>query len=344
MPYMNAKLAIVRRIIFLCLFAMSLTPSQAVVSATLQGRLFLAEDQLDKPIEVVLRQGSKTVSRLVADDRNSYKFENLANGRYELVVKAGKENARQQVDLCCGLSSVSVVDINLDRSNPTITVNFPLESSAVVDVREIRRDYPKEILKEFEKARSNIRAGKLGKAADRLKQIVTSAPDFYSARAMLGMVYHTVGCYRDAEREYFQTSELSPGAFQPMINLGSLYIKAAGARLPDERKYLEEAIAILKKAIFINPKSPIAYGLLGFAYFKGESFDLAEEYLLKALENGNSLAAIRLMLVNVYTRQQRWKEALDQMDIYLRMYIFDKYRGEAQKARKEIAGHLKSEK
>jgi tetratricopeptide (TPR) repeat protein len=341
---MNAKLAIVRRIIFLCLFAMSLTPSQVIDSATLQGRLFIAEDQLGKPVEVVLRQGSNTVSRLVADDRNEYKFENLANGRYQLDVKAGKQKARQPVDLCCDLSSVSVVDINLDRSNPTIAVNFPLESSDVVDVREIRRDYPKKILKEFEKARSNIRAGKFGKAADRLKQIVKSEPDFYSAREMLGMVYHTVGCYRDAEHEYLQASELSPKATQPMINLGSLYIKAAGARLPDERKYLEEAIAILKKAILIKPKSPIAYSLLGFAYFKGESYDLAEDNLLKAFENGNNLAAARLMLVNVYTRQQRWKEALDQIDIYLVENPFNKYRAEAQNARKEIAGHLQSEK
>jgi tetratricopeptide (TPR) repeat protein len=341
---MNAKLAIGRRIIFVSLFAISLTPPQAADSATLQGRFFLAEDQFGKQIEVVLKQGRNTISRLVADKQNSYKFENLANGRYQLDVKVGKQKARQPVDLCCGLSSISVVDINLDRSNPTIAVNFPLESSDIVDVREIRRDFPKEILREFEKARSDARAGKLGKAANRLKEVTKRAPDFYGARAMLGMVYHTVGCYRDAEHEYLQASELSPRAVQPMINLGSLYIKAAGAGLPDERKYLEEAIVILKKAILINPKAPIAYSLLGFAYFKGESYDLAEENLLKALGKANGLAAARLMLVNVYTRQQRWKEALDQIDIYLDENPFNKYQAEAQNARKEIAGHLQSEK
>jgi tetratricopeptide (TPR) repeat protein len=126
-----------------------------------------------------------------------------------------------------------------------------------------------------------------------------------------------------------------------MINLGSLYIKAAGARLPDEREYIKEAIAILKKAVLIKPKSPIAYSLLGFAYFKGESFDLAEENLLKALGKANSLAAARLILVNVYMRQKRWKEALEHIDIYLRENPFNKYRTEAQNVRKEIAGHLK---
>jgi tetratricopeptide (TPR) repeat protein len=313
--------------------------SQAAMSATLKGTLFLPQDQPGERVEVNLKKTKRLIFRSPLDDQNGYRFDNLTNGQYELSIKTGKRETRRRIDLCCGPDSVTVVDINLNRSTPTIAVRFPLESSDVVDVREIRRDYPQDILNIFEKARGSIRSGKIGKAAEQLRKVVERAPDFYSARAMLGMLYQSVGCYQDAEREYLQTSEISPKAVQPMLNLASLYIEASRARLED-RKYLDDAIALIKKAIQIRPKSAVAYGLLGYAYFQAESYEAAEENLLKSLEKGDGFGSAHLMLANVYMRQKKWDEALDRVDIYLHENFFSPDRRKIQIVRKEILARM----
>jgi tetratricopeptide (TPR) repeat protein len=331
-----------RRVTLLLISYMSLMQLQAADLVTLRGRLFLPLDQPDRPIEVVLRQGKHVVSRLAPDDENNYEFANLPNGRYELSIRVGKQQTKVPINLCCSSNTVSVVDVNLDRSSPTIAVSFPLEPPDIVDIRELRHDYPKEILKEYEKARGDIRGGKIGRAAERLKKVEKSAPDFYSVRALLGMVFHASGCYRDAEREYLRAFDLNPKSTQPMVNLGSLYIEAVGARLLDDRQYLDEAIAILKKVIVMQPNSSLAYCLLGSAYFKNESYEAAEESLSKALERVRSLAAAHLMLANVYMKQKKWADAMAQIDIYLRENPFSPDLGKIKSVRKEIAGYLKT--
>jgi Tfp pilus assembly protein PilF len=330
-----------RRVTLLLISFMSLQ-LQAAELVTLRGRLFLSPDQPKRPIEVVLRQGKHVVSRLAPDNENNYEFANLANGRYELRIKMGKEQTKVPINLCCSANAVSVVDVNLDRSSPTIAVNFPLAPPDIVDISELRHGYPEGILKEYEKARNDIRGGKIVRAAERLKQVVKSAPDFYSVRALLGMVFHTSGCYRDAEREYLRAFELNPRSAQPMMNLGSLYIEAAGARLLDDRQYLDEAIAILNKVIVMQPNSSLAYCLLGSAYFENESYEAAEENLNKALERVRSLAGAHLMLADVYLKHKKWEAAIDQIDIYLRENPFSPDRGKIKIMRKGIASQLKA--
>ena len=322
---------------------LSISPLQlrAADLIILRGRLFLPPDQPDKPIEIVLKQGKHVVSRSSPDEKRDYEFANLANGRYELVIKAGKQT-RVEVNLCCNPNTVAVVDVNLDRSSPTIAVNFPLEPPDVVDIQELKHDYPEGILKEYEKARGDIRSRKFDRAAERLKYVVRNAADFYSARALLGMVFHASGCLLDAEGEYVRACELNPKSIQAMMNLGSLYIEAAGARLVDDRPYLDEAISILEKAMVLRPTSSLLYCLLGSAYFKKELYEEAEENLSKALERVKSPAAARLMLANVYMKQKRWAEAIEQIDVYLRENPFSPDRGKIKDVRKEIASYIKT--
>jgi tetratricopeptide (TPR) repeat protein len=331
----------VRRVFFLLLLILSLVQPRAADSATLRGRLTLAPTQGNKNIEVVLKKGRLIVSRVIPDAEQDYEFKNLANGRYELAIKVDKQEVRRQINLCCGPDSISVIDISLDRSVPSIAVSFPVEAPDIVDVVELRRDFPKSILKEYEKARTDMQVGNLERAVERLRRVLKSAPDFYGARARLGMLYHNMACYLDAEREYVRARELNPRAAQPLMNLGSVYLEAAGARLDGDRRYLDEAIAILKEAILIRPNSTIGHCLLGMAYFKNQSYEAAEETLRKALGMDKRFGAARLMLANVCMRQERWKEAIEHIDVYLEEHPFSPDRGKIRSLREEIVVNLK---
>ena len=328
----------------LIFFSLILLRQPSAESATLRGRLYLAQDQMGKPIEVVLKQGRRVIARGVPDEANNYEFKDLANGRYELVVRMKKREVKRRIELCCGPDSISVIDINLDENDTDITIHFPIEDRDIVDIVELRRDYPDDVLKEYEKARKDTRNGKLGRAAERLLRVLEGAPDFYSARARLGMVYQSMACFPEAEREYMRARAINPKAAQPMINLGGLYIGAADARLDDERQYLSEAIGILKEAIRIKPSSDIAYCLMGAAYFKAQNFDVAEESLNEAMNLGieTRFPQVRLMLANVCVQQKRWEDAIDHLDEYLRKNPFGRDRDKIKDMREEIEENLKS--
>jgi tetratricopeptide (TPR) repeat protein len=327
----------------LILFAFMLAEQPSAESATLRGRLFLDQEETDQPIEVVLKKGRRVIARVVPDDANNYEFEDLANGRYELVIRLKKRETKRRIDLFCGPDSISVIDINLDQNDININISVPIEDPIVVDVTELRRDYPDNVLREFEKARKDARNGDFGRAAERLLRILNIEPDFYSARVRLGMVYQAMACYPEAEKQFLRAKELSPNVAQSLVNLAGLYIGAADARLDDGRYYLSEAIAILKEAILARPSSSIAYCLLGAAYFKTQSFEIAEESLNKSMALGikSYFPEARLMLANVYIQQKKWEDAIEQLDGYLRENPFGQDRRKIEDLREEIKENLK---
>jgi tetratricopeptide (TPR) repeat protein len=256
----------------------------------------------------------------------------------------GNHRVTEPVHLCCGTESISVINLNLDRTSPGIHIQFPVESSDVVDVRELQENYSKEIRKEFDKALQNIEMGHLGKAADRLRKVVKSAPDFYRARVMLGMVYHRAGCYLDAEREYLKAREISPQSTSSMINLGSLYIQIASTRLVENRNFTKEAIDLFNQAIPIKPRAALPYFLIGAAYYEDKSFGPAIEHLNGSLEKLNSVPEAHLLLADIYKQQEKWKEALEHLDAYLEENEYSGNQPEIKNLRKEILARLKSEK
>jgi tetratricopeptide (TPR) repeat protein len=327
----------------LILFAFTLIQQPSAESATLRGRLFPAEDETDQPIEVVLKKGRRVIARVVPDDTNDYEFKDLANERYELVIRLKKREVKRRIDLFCGPDSISVIDIYLDQNDVNINISVPIEDPFVVDVAEIRHDFPDDVLREFEKARKDIRNGDFGRAAERLLRVLKTAPDFYSARVRLGMVYQAMACYPEAEKQYLRAREISPNVTQPLITLAGLYIGAADARLDDERQYLSEAVDILKEAILAKPGSSIAYCLLGAAYFKAQSIEMAEESLNKAMAWGIEyhFPEARLMLANVYIQQEKWEDAIEELDGYLNENPFGPDRGKIKDLREEIKENLK---
>ena len=333
----------VQRKTLLILFAFMLVQQPSAQSATLRGRLFPGQDERGQPVEVVLKKGRHVIARVVPDDENNYEFNDLANGRYELVIRLKKGEKKQRVNLFCGSDSISVIDINLDQKDVDINISVPIEDPFVVDAAEIRRDYPDDVMREFEKAREDTRKGDFGKAVERLLRILKTEPDFYGARVRLGMVYQAMACYPEAEKQYLRAREISPNVAQTLVDLAGLYIGAADARLEDGRDYISEAVAILKEAIPSRPSSSIAYCLLGAAYFTAQSYEMAEESLNRALTLGieRYFPEARLMLANVYIQQERWENAIEQLDDYLRKNPYGPDRRKIKDMREEIKKNLK---
>lgn len=87
-----------------------------------------------------------------------------------------------------------------------------------------------------------------------------------------------------------------------------------GNRFSSEGKF-EEAARAYQKSIDQNPLAPVAHYNLGIAYKNLRQLDKAAIVLEKAVELAPTNLDIRLTLGNVYNMQERWTDAIGQLNI-----------------------------
>ena len=87
-----------------------------------------------------------------------------------------------------------------------------------------------------------------------------------------------------------------------------------GNRFSAEGKF-EEAVRAYQKSIDQNPLAPVAHYNLGIAYKNLRQLDKATKVLDKAVELAPTNLDIRLTLGHVYNLQERWTDAIGQLNI-----------------------------
>jgi tetratricopeptide (TPR) repeat protein len=291
--------------------------------------MFGAVNSPSDRIEVqLLGLGSQVVATSYSDAGNNFEFRNLLPGSYFIhIAYAGFEEVKEPIEVRNFLGSRTMsVSILMNRvaglwrrDDPD---GLPTDDPDVVDVSEMQRNYPKRAIEEYQKAVEDSRKGDDEKAIKRLLDAIKLAPDFYHAHNNLGLLYQKLGRYREAEKEYETARELSPTSQAPLVNLGSLYIQESDARQSEGRRVvgrlLDDALDLLEEAIRMRPLAPMAHYYLGAANYKSSFYEEAEAALKRARELEPGLGIARLMLANVYMKQNRWDEVLTELESYLK--------------------------
>jgi len=116
-----------------------------------------------------------------------------------------------------------------------------------------------------------------------------------------------------------------------------LYYQQAESQSDSGRK--EEAVAAFEKAAgfcrkrfgeTLSRRQPIS-GL-----HKTAAYERAESMLHRALELDEELHEARVMLINMYTKQNRWNDALDQAKIYLSKNPKSSHRADIERIKEQI--------
>jgi hypothetical protein len=210
----------------------------------------------NRPAEFVLvrvENLSGGIAGEVNTDRSGrFTLTGLAPDLYTVSVRiAGYREIQQQVDLRTQLSDYVQLQLVAEVSRPG--PSLPAEHSSVVDA-----NVPKPALSEFEKGRdaldkpNNLDEGILHlenavrlypkyleamlllgttymdkseweKAEDKLKQVLTIAPDTVGAHFALGELYFRQKKYPEAEKEMLAGIKLDPKSVQGHFMLGRLY-------------------------------------------------------------------------------------------------------------------------
>jgi len=290
-------------------------------TASIDGSVILPTNQPMERYEILLlaKDGEQVISRTYTDLSGRYQFANLAPDSVDVVVRIeGFDEARVPVKLSPGrLASVNMILTVKART----LVEADSGDSGVVHIDELSRKYPRKAVDDFQKALDSKRKGDAAKAMELLEGVVKLSPDFSDAHNLLGTVYQGMDRYRDAEKQYNLSRNLSPGSVAPLINLGVLYLQEAEAN-EKEGPFVtgvmyDDSLHILQDATRIEPRNPTIYYLLGVLFYRAHSYRFAEASFNEALSIDLHMGSARLALANVYIRQQKWKEALNQFDLYL---------------------------
>jgi len=263
-------------------------------------------------MEIILEKSGAFLSRTFSDNEGHFRFINLADGEYVVIVKLeGFEDLREVPNF--GRDGSATMNLVMTRKNSVEPDSTKL----------LYASYPAKLVDDYLKAIDEGRKGNAAAAMKSLEAVVKAAPDFHQAHNALGTFYQRAGKFPDAEKEYNIAQRLEPHSSDPLVNLGSLYIQIAEQAqtkhdTPTFGAALDEAVRALKLAIQINPGSAKAYYFLGTTYYTGGQFMNAEEHLVHALQLEKGMGTAELVLANVYIKQQKWAQALGYLDAYLR--------------------------
>jgi len=295
--------------------------TNTIRTAAIDGSIILPTNQPMERYEILLlsKDGEQVISRTYTDLSGRYHFTSLSADSVDVVVRIeGFDESRVPVKLSPG----RIASVNMILTVKARTVVEPGGwDSSVVQIDELTRKFPKKAVDDFQKALESKRKGDIAKSQDLLEGVVRLAPGFADAYNLLGTVYQGMDRYRDAEKQYNMARNLSPGSVAPLINLGVLYLQEAEAN-EKEGPFVtgvmyDDSLHSLQDANRVDPRNPTVYYLLGVLFYRAHSYRFAEASFNEAISIDVHVGPARLALANVYIRQQKWKEALDQFDKYL---------------------------
>ena len=135
-----------------------------------------------------------------------------------------------------------------------------------------------------------------------LEQAQAKFPSETSIPFELGAVLEKQKRYADAETAFRKVLGLDP-EYAPALN----YL---GYMLADRGERLDESVTYLKKALQIDPDNGSYLDSLGWAYFKGNKLDLAEDNLKRAADQLRTNSVIQDHYGDVLFKLGRYDEAI----------------------------------
>ena len=300
-----------------------------VASAQLQGRVVASGAERSDILVSLQRETGQIVHQAFTSSRGTFLLEGVGlfsvsnNNPYYLVSEEdGYKPYRRRLQQLDFRGGGAVFTVYLEPEEfGIVTASGDEDGSLTVDVRQLQVEIPRAAFMDYEDALEAAADGDHERAVERLERAVEAAPDYYDAWIDLGGQYDRVGRYEDAKAAYTEASEVNPAGALAALNLGALYYRQG------ERESTEENVRAfgtyglarewLEKTIDLNPASAEARFFLGAALYRMDLYAESEEMLQTALTLEEGFADARLLLINVYTRQNRYPDALDQAVAFL---------------------------
>ena len=140
------------------------------------------------------------------------------------------------------------------------------------------------------------------KAISLLQEARTKFPDDTSIVFELGAVFDKDKKFADAEATFRELLKRDPENAAAMNYLGYM--------LAERGERLDESVGLLKKALAMEPDNGSYLDSLGWAYFKEDKLDLAEDNLKRAADQQKTNSVIQDHYAEVLFKLGRYQDAI----------------------------------
>ena len=155
-----------------------------------------------------------------------------------------------------------------------------------------------------------VDAGRINEAVKTLQIANEKFPSETSILFQLAAIFEEQSRFSDAEQVFREVLSRNPAHHQSLNYLGYM--------LADRGERLQESVELIKRALDADPNNGSYLDSLGWAYFKLQDFDLAENYLRKASEQLIYNSVIQDHFGDVLFEQLRYEEAIEAWERALR--------------------------
>ncbi len=223
--------------------------------------------------EIILYQngGGRLVSRQTVVNNSRYRFMDVTNGDYVIVVEVeSNEVARIPLQLNEPFRTDIRKDIELEWRD-----TFSGKKASNIGAAPESYERTSTNKKRFAKAQNAMDAKNYPQAIVFLRQILNEDEKDYQSWSELGTAYLMQQDFGESESSYLRATEANPKFFLAFLNLGKVRMV--------EKKF-ETAVEPLSQAVSIKPESPEVNYLLGEAYLQIKKGSKAVTYLYEALK------------------------------------------------------------
>lgn len=226
------------------------------------------------------------LSRQTISNNGRYRFNDVANGEYDIVVEVENEVvAKVRVHLMDRTKTDIRHDLNLEW-RPRPGSQGPGTAGAISVADDYKRSA--ENAGRYAKAQEAIKKQQHKDAIALLRQVLATDPKDFVVMTELGTLQFKQGEIGEAEKSYLSALQEKPSFLLALLNLGKLRMS--------EKKF-DGAIEILSRAVEVEPRSADANYFLGESYLQIKKGSKAVGFLEEALRLdpiGKADAHIRL--------------------------------------------------
>jgi tetratricopeptide (TPR) repeat protein len=277
---------------------------------TLFGDVKVDETNVDEVVpisfEILLyTEGGTLLARQTVTTNSRYRFLNLANGRYDVVVEVeGSEVTRIRVWVQSAYKTDFRQDIHLEWRAPH-RQRSRAQTISAADFYE-RTGRNKSL---FEKAQRLLDNRRHREAASVLTEIVEDDPKDFQAWTELGTAQLMGGEIAEAEKAYRRAIHERPTFALALLNLGRVLIT---------QKRYGESVDPLRSATETRPDSADAHFLLGEAYLKLKQGSKGVPHLKEALRlEPQGKVEAHLLLAALYDHAGLKDRAAGEYELFL---------------------------
>lgn len=198
----------------------------------------------------------------------------------------------------------TLVDVVLRRKKSR---NAPRGRSASVVFMQV---IPPAARAEYDRGVSSLKDKDPAVGIESLKKAIAIFPDYFDALELLGTQYVKLLQFENAIPILVHALAVNNKARSSMYALGVAYLNF---------NRLDESIEWLQNAAAQDSGNPNVYMMLGLAYGKKQSLDLAETAFKKAYQLGRANAAdAHLYLAGIYDKRARYGDEWRELELYLK--------------------------